>query len=56
MDGGSQVGEPMKTQFMTEFKMCQTVVGMSQVAARYQASQGKNLRNKLIGEMKDDKD
>ena len=36
-------------------QMCQTVVGMSQVAERYQAEQGKNLRSKLIGEMKDDK-
>ena len=34
---------------------CQTVVGMSQVAASYQAGQGKNLRSKLIGEMKDDR-
>ena len=55
MDGGWTGVGTDEDAIYKGIKMCQTAVGMSQVAATYQAEEGKNLRSKLIGEMKDDK-
>ena len=53
MDGGIAGIGTDEDKIYEGIKMCKTVVGMSQVAAAYQAEKGQNLRKKLINEMKD---
>ena len=55
MDGGVMGLGTDEDKIYEGIKGCRTVVGMSQVAARYQSDQGQDLFRKLVGEMRDDK-